>query len=581
MTVTAMTFRAWNRGLAVVEGENKDNPYGVWTFDGQSWSPNLTFPGAERCPGLKGVWAGEDDYWVFGGQVAADGHTWPVLCRYDGYGAGEWQEFQMPAATMEHVTKHTVERTGPADTELTEHAVIKEGELTSGACYAWNDCWFFGTYGVVVHWDGHSLSDDSPSPSQPWLQGEYTDAVARTGPTGSPFGVAVAATSEFRNGLQETELLPSQPGGAPPPEMFGSEAGPFSPLGLVPPTTAQAMDPNSGWVDPYRTDLVAVDFDGEGQGWVAGNPAGLRVAEESPPYKRPFEGTEAPQPSPLLPVSAAGQLRCAGPAEGRFAYSPNGAQTAQEPTADEGGFLWSSLAVIPGTGEALAGGLIVPQGREGRGPNEDGARQPVIVRVACGGEAATTRFRVEDTTARDYDAPGDRDGYVTAIAANAFNDAWAATHSGLLQERNVNTGTLETRVQPPRLYRLTNGEEPDAPAGNDDETRPLELQEEPPIYVQEPPQAVSQPAPTVSTVSKRVKLRAAMYDVRAKLHHDGQAFCLYLTFRLRRPVKVGAEGLRGGRVVTRARAHRFAGRSGVLVLKLNRKRWPTRVRFDS
>ncbi len=37
-------------------------------------------------------------------------------------------------------------------------AVLRTGSITSAACFAWNNCWFFGTYGTVVHWDGSVLT---------------------------------------------------------------------------------------------------------------------------------------------------------------------------------------------------------------------------------------------------------------------------------------------------------------------------------------------------------------------------------------------------------------------------------------
>ena len=78
---------------------------------------------------------------------------------------------------------------------------LKPGSITSAACFAWNNCWFFGTYGTVVHWNGETTPvDASPERSQSSLQGEYTGAVARQGPAGEPFGAAVAATSEEPTG---------------------------------------------------------------------------------------------------------------------------------------------------------------------------------------------------------------------------------------------------------------------------------------------------------------------------------------------------------------------------------------------
>jgi hypothetical protein len=555
LTVTSIAFRAWNRGLAATTTSEApaDNPYGVWLFNGVTWLPSPGFPGYNVCPGHTIVWAGKLDYWLIGGPTDL---SWSRLCRFDG-ATLEWESLELPAATKQHVTvvAGKEERRRP-------------GGITSAACLAWNDCWFFGTYGTVVHWDGTQLSDASPEPSLKWLQGEYTAAVARQDPQGDPFGVAVGATTEFHGATSMSEVL-SEHEGAPPPEMQASSGGPFAPVLFTPPTSPQEHD-------PYRTDLVAVDFDATGQGWVAGNPAGLRVASR---YEfRPASPTLPPPPSPLVPVSTSGaSTACAGPPERRFTFTPLAFNAAQP--ADS--FLWSSIAVIPGSGEALAGGSLLPH-KEGalEDPNARPVEgEPVIAQAACNGVTSVTRFRVEDPTYKGSLpkpplVPADREGYVSAVAANAPNDAWVATSTG-----SVFNETGNSVLQPPHLYRLTDGSKPDAPEGDDLEERPLELNLDPPIIVLEPPPPPPPPpAPATVTETHRVKLPPAIYGVKAKLH-GRHSLSLYLSFRIRRPVTIGAQALRHGRVVSEARPRRFAGHRGLLILKLDRKRWPTKVRF--
>jgi hypothetical protein len=571
LTVTSMAFRAWNRGLAAtvpITGENEEsskNPYGVWTFNGTSWVPSPGFPGSSHCPGHTVLWAGKKDYWLIGDAAEV---SWSGLCRFDG-ATLEWEELPLPPATLARVTE--VRPSG--------EVALKPGEITSGACTAWNNCWFFGTYGTVVHWNGEVLADASPEPAQSWLDGEYTAAVGQPDLAGSPFGVAVSATGE--SFASETPLPGPEPGQAPP-EIDVSAGGPFSPLSYTPPTSPQEGD-------PYRTDLVAVAFDSEGQGWVAGNPASLRLAPNRIHWLkeyRPAVHSLPAAPSPLAPVSTAGaSTSCEGPPARRFTYSSPRNLGAIEPA---GAYLWSSIGVIPGTGEALAGGRLQPKhGGTGTDPNEAASGEPVIARAACDGATTVTRFRTEDPTrsgtsatavAADQEAPAQTGATaeVTAIAVNATNDAWAATSPG---ELVINPLEVLNRVEePPHLYRLTNGLAPEAPAGNDEEERPLPPEEQP-IEIIEPP--LPEQVPTLDTVLKtrRVHRKAAVYAVKAALHRDGQNLSLYLTFRLRRATTLGAEGLRHGRVVSKARPRRFKGRTGLLVLSLNRQHWPTKVRF--
>ncbi len=560
LTVTSIAFRAWNRGLAATDtsegpGVDANNPYGIWIFNGSSWYPSPGFPGYSVCPGHAVVWSGKLDYWLIGGPSDVG---WSRLCRFDG-ATLEWESLELPAATRQHVTvvSGSEERRRP-------------GGITSAACFAWDNCWFFGTYGTVVHWDGTQLSDASPDPSLKWLQGEYTAAVARRDPRGNSFGVAVGATAEFHNASSMSEVL-SEHEGAPPPEMQASNGGPFAPLPFTPPTSQQEHD-------PYRTDLVAVDFDAAGEGWVAGNPAGLRAASRH--EFRPASPSLPPPPSPLVPVSTSGaSTTCAGPAEGRFTFTPPAFNPVEPPNS----FLWSSIAVIPGSGEALAGGSLLPR-KEGaeQDPNARPLEgEPVIAQAACDGTTTVTRFHVEDPTYSGSPpkplAPADREGYVSAIAANATNDAWAATTPGSLTTGSG--GALTSVAQPPHLYRLTDGANPDAPEGDDLEERPLELQLDPPIVVLEPPPPPPPPPPPAAvTTVHRVKLPPAIYGVKARLHGKHR-FSLYLSFRVRRPITVGAQALRRGRIVSEVTPRRFTGHRGLLILKLDRKRWPTKVRF--
>jgi hypothetical protein len=553
LTVTSMAFRAWNRGLAATteQGANAAaTAYGVWIFNGNHWYPAPTFPGAKKCSGNTIVWAGKLDYWLVGpGPEDGNGGKWADLCRFEGEVDLEWEQFALPKATQEHVAGRT-------------------GGITSAACYAWNDCWFFGTYGTVVHWNGKTLTDASPDPSQSLLQGEYTAAAAGEGPAGERLGIAVGATSEAYDDGPLTTLQ-----GQPPAQLSASSGQAFSPLPLTPFTSPQAGD-------PYRTDLVAADIDAAGQGWVAGNPAGLRLKERSEgpssegdelvqPAARPFVAPGSPQPSPLVPVSSAGAAAaCAGPPATRFTYTPN-----YEQISSAGALLWSSIAAIPSNGEALAGGKAWAQAAG----HEEPAGEPVIAQANCEGTTILTRF------SEGSSAPADRAGGVTALAANAANDAWAATGAG------TSGGPSTSSDEFPHLYRLTDGEPPQAPEGNEEEPERLKEEEEgreeepqpPAEEAPPPPPTVEAPPPVTQT--RTVTLPPAVYDVEAKLHtvkRSGQLYLsLYITFKVRRPVTIGVRALRFGHVVSQARPRHFAGHTGLLVLSLNRQHWPTKVGF--
>jgi hypothetical protein len=534
LEVRSMAFRSWNRGLATTvptSPRESENPYRVWFFNGTGWTPNVSFPGQALCPGTTIVWAGKLDYWLIGGRFIGSPPEEEAdhLCRFDGSRL-EWEEHTIPPAALAHVKGH----------EYT-------ARITSGSCFAWNDCWFFGTEGTVLHWHeaehGLELSDASPEPSLGWLQGEYTSAVAGLGPGGEPVGLAAAsATSDFEQATPEP--LPPQPGGALSPQLFASSGGPFSTLAFDPPVSEQSGA-------RFRSDAVAIGLGAAGEGWLAANPQGwrARVSQAGKTF-----AASSPLPAPIEPLPGGGlPPTCEGPPTGRFLF------TSQKSEKDS--FLWSSIGVFPDGTEALAGGQLAPA-------NTLGEHEPVIGSADCEGMTTVTRFTAGEEAA-------DPNGAVTALAVNAHNDAWAATTVG------SPTSGLK---RPPHLYRLSDGSPPAAPEGDDLEARPLDEQLDTVTYVLEPPPELPPtPAPPPVTQNHNVKLRPALYDVKAKLHTSKQggkmSYSLYLSFKLRRPVTVGAHALRKGRVVAVARPRHFTGRKGVLVLKLNRSKWPTKIGF--
>jgi hypothetical protein len=648
LTVTSMAFRSWNHGLAAtypqalithnaeLKPRADSNPYGVWIFDGniesgEQWFPDPTFPGHKACPGHTIAWAGKLDYWLVGGPTD---RGWSRLCRFDGE-TDQWQPFSVPAATLRRVAQPIIPPTAPTSASALRAAPVhsarevtnlppREGGITSAACMSWSDCWFFGTYGVVVHWNGFELADASPSTAERWLDGEYLAAATNEDPVGNPFAVVVSGTAEFSRPTRERELIPARPSapgtpGAAPPELFRSVSYEFtlarlggsSALPFAPPTdpqdgeetegTKRPLDPGAGaWKDPYRTDLVAVGFNEAGQGWVAGNPAGLRAnwqctTECGQPAERRIVGAEAP--APLVPVSLSGQeAKCTGAtfAPEKLSFSPLATPSGL------GSFLWSSLAVVPASGEAatpaageaLAGGFTHPTSAEGEPTemNRPGGPEPVIAQASCDGAMIFTRFRTreapeQENTEHFETVAADRGGTVIAISASAKNDAWAATSEGKLIGRlkpEISPPERETVLEAPHLYQLTDGRAPEAPEGNEEEERPVELQENPPIFVFEPePETPLPPTPPPITTVETQHEQPAVYGVKALLRHVGSKFSLYLSFKLRRPITLGAQGLLRGRVVARARARHFTGHRGTLILQLDRKHWPTKIRFTT
>ena len=550
LRVTSMAFRAANRGLAATalplhNGSSATDPFGVWLYNGASWFPDPTFPGSSACPGATVLWAGKLDYWLIGSSNRA----LQTLCRFDGVNLA-WEELTLPQATLARL---------PAD----PNTGAPVGGVTSGACYAWNDCWFFGTDGIQVHWDGQALSDASGADpaTSPWLRGDFTDAVARTDTSGHRFGLAVTKSGSSDPNLPLGRALPVQPDGSPPPQLFGSSGGPFTPLPFSPPVTPR---PN----DPYNTDLVAVEADPSGDAWVAADPTA----------REPAQGA----PAPLLRLAEDGTpASCTLYDANTFTY------TEPRFPRPNGSYQWTSLSVFPDSGSALAGVNYSQDGVSEPLYNLSAPTEPAIVGAGCGQPPSLTRFRIPDPYYSDQATapliPADEGGFTAAVAANATNDGWAATSDGQLFFLNGGDTTPQSSVTKPHLYRYTDGQPSTAPLGDDNEPRPSLFTIEPPVFVTAPPTVVSPVTTTTTTQPSRpktVKLKPAIYAVHSKLRRGRNGkFMLSFEFSIRRPVTIGVQALRQKTVVASSGLRHFTGTRGHLSLMLDRKRWPTKVRF--
>jgi hypothetical protein len=556
LQVNSFAFRAWNRGLAATGLPTKviDSgtvAFGVWLWNGTNWFPDPTFPGSNVCPGSEVLWAGKLDYWLIGPQLTG-GIPTPetTLCRFDGVNL-EWEPLSLPATTLAMLP--------------TNFNGQPQGGITSGACYAWNNCWFFGNDGIEVHWDGQALTNASTDVgSSPWLDGDATAAVTGTDPSGNPFGLAVTkSTMTLGTGVQVP--LSAAPDGSPPAQVFGSQGGPWTPLTY---TSGASPLPNG------TTDLTAVSANSEGDVWAAGGPNHIVTTSSAPPTA----------PAPLERLTETGApVACSGYDANTFTFAnPNGYQwqaLSTFPDPDGG-----ALAAAQYGNEALTwGNPFVPTGVSGVPDSE-----PQLVHAACGQPPAVTEFRRPDPVVTDQSGapliPADYGGYVSAVAANASNDAWAATTNGNWPNcpSSVCGGTEQSGTLAPHVYRLTDGEAPDAPAGDDNESRPSLFTLGPPVFQVEPPAVVVTPVVTTTTTTKATttqrKLPPAIYDIHDKLRRSSHGnYTLYVTFKVRRAVTIGLEGLRGRRVVTSTGLKHFNRPRGQLALKLDRKHWPTRI----
>jgi hypothetical protein len=407
LQVTSMAFRSWNRGLAAtgqppISTYTGSTPFGVWLYNGTDWYPDPSFPGSGVCPGSRILWAGKLDYWLIGSSFTNPSTAGQTLCRFDGVNL-VWEPFKIPPAT---IAKLPVNSSG-----------LHLGGVNAGVCYAWNNCWFSGVDGIQVHWDGQGLTDVSTGPGlSPWLLGDVTASTGGVDPSGNAFGLAVTDTYNAPVG-EGGGSLPAQPDGSPPPQLYGSQGGAFTPLSSTPPAVA----------NPLTTNLVAVASDPSGDVWLAGDPA--NAAQHTPG-----------QPAPLMPLAESGAAAtCAGYGVNTFTFVPVGSAAIND------SYGWNALAVFPNDGSALAGATYTPAGAI--------MPEPAIVHAVCGQPPALTTFTIPDPTGVQTALPSvaadaAANPAIGAISASASNDGWAATGTGFFFNADGVGGALRRRPAP-------------------------------------------------------------------------------------------------------------------------------------
>lgn len=161
-------------------------------------------------------------------------------------------------------------------------------------------------------------------------------------------------------------------------------------------------------------------------------------------------------------------------------------------------------------------------------------------------------------------------GSAARIECTAANDCWLATSAGWLfhytdgsrppvDDDPAFAGTITARPNEAAEQFV-----PDTPPADDSQLfapPPLEII---PPAVEEPPREVTQRIPAVV---RRVRVR-----------RRGRR-TIVVSFNLTRPARVGLVAKRGRRTVARRRARLLRRGNHRLTLRLNPRRWPTRIRF--
>jgi hypothetical protein len=389
--------------------------------------------------------------------------------------------------------------------------------MTAAVCNGPSDCWFGGIG-----------SQDATGQRVGAFHLHWDGTSLQT--VYSPQGRGVSDLEAFGGRLFESTLVGPQPGVVEPPRLAVPEDGPRLLRRIV--GGAFAIDPflprALDGVPEDGTELLALDGDGEDL-WAVGGSAAS--GPSAPP-----DGAVA---RPPIAVRSTGGAFAEVPLQ-----VPDGTFGATDRFVD--------VAAVPGSPTAW----VAVQ------PYADRNRTNVRARVAL----VDPRTGAADV--QRLPASGSGRGAATRIACPAPRECWLATRGGWLF--HYGDATPRAPLRDPAFERLITFRPNEAAAQFVPDAPPVDdslLFAPPPVEVEQPA-----PAPTERTQRVRPLLRNVKPSVRGTV--------LSVSFRLTRRARVALLAERRKRVVARTRLRWLKPGKHVLRLRLDRRRWPTRLRFQ-
>jgi hypothetical protein len=393
--------------------------------------------------------------------------------------------------------------------------------MTAAACRGPADCWFAGIA---------RTSADGRRRGTFHLHFDGASLLI----VDAPYGRGVTDLVAHRGALVETLVNGAEP--------FAAKAA-VGPVEAVP-HLVQRINPDGFAADPFLpapaedvpadgVDLLGADSDGD-RLWIAGggSSSGADGRGEEPVLRAPLLATATDGALSEIPL---------GPLPGGAAL-PADARPAD-------------VAAIPGSDEAWVALERSPE------------------HASAGARARLLRVRADGAVLEDVRLPdtGQVLGAAYHLACPAPADCWMITSRGWLFHWTDGTqppvdadpafaGIITARPADGRTPQYT----PDALPIDDSQ-----------LFA--PPATEEPPAPTVeATGVTTTRLPALMRQIRTKVV---RRTLLVVSFRLTRPARVGLVASRRGHIVARAKQRLLAPGKRELRVKLNRRHWPTKLRF--
>jgi hypothetical protein len=539
-----------NLGLLITAGNPPTVPPGVWGYDGVSWRP-LTGEG----PGDKGICGASDGRiaWAFAGLNGAGEEEFDFWTVSDGR-AGQITEHGAPLAdnTLCHF-KGSVREPGAVVKSYGSPAFTANSyqAMHAAGCISQNDCWFAGDLlpagnqfapgSFHLHWNGSEVAE-TPNP-----QGHVVEDMRAFELQAPPREVSGTLPPRY---LFESVLRVAGDGVHEPE----SPASPslvhlITPIGAQP--TFLSLTPGVPLYGenelPASLGFFHLGAD-ESALWGAADP----VSTGNP------EGAEV---TVVRVTSAASWSQVLGPNSDPLSGNPftkyPEPKSSQEERENE-----DVSAIAPDHFGESAWLALTSRENAAKGS----AAPALLARVSAGGSVAE---RVSLPSSAEAQRGVRPKGAADKLTCPALNDCWLATREGWLfhltggQALERNSSFDEAFPSPINFRPLDEG----VPQVQPDQPPPEEAAPPQPPPIESLPEAISTLAQTSVAV-------ALLSHVRTRLVHGTT---LELRFHLAVRARVRLIAKRKARVVASTAMRTFGAGNRRLLLRLNVKRWPTKL----
>ncbi len=520
-------FWAPNRGLLITAGNPPTIPPGVWAYDGVSWHELAT-----ECGATDGriAWSGPDEFWTVSdgrpGQANIEG-TPPLadntLCHFSGGEiVGSFASLAFRPSSYQ--------------------------AMHGAGCVGPEDCWFGGDVlpeGQVgafhLHWNGRSL-EASPSP-----QGHAAESMTRLG------GLLYEGAR-----IKSDDLLGEEESASEPSDIHVIEPNGVRPsfVSLFP-----GFPLYSSEEFPEALDFPDLSADGDAL-WSAANPA-----VPTPTGSAPAEVT-------VQRFSGGSWSQLLGPftdAEGENPFTKHPGEEANSHSTNEA--VSSIAAEPPDEGETAEGSESAWLGlASGENTSKEPVAQAFAARLASTGRVSERQTLPSEQEALEGVGPK---GAADKIACPAPHDCWLATRQGWLFHLAPEGRRELPQDTDPAFSKLITFRPPDAGI-------PPVVPDAPPLDNSGLPGELQSSGGSLtessSGPSESLVKAALLSRIRTRLLRGKT---LQLSFHLAVRARVRLLARRRSRVVASTPMLTFAAGNRKLLLRLNPKRWPTKLDLQS